>query len=209
MCRACLRNADMVVQNYALFPHMSVRRNVAFPLRMRRMDRSNIDAMVHRALDLVELSDQIDKHPNQLSGGQQQRVALTRAIVFEPQLLVMDEPLGALDRRLRESVQFELIEMHRKLVFGYPLAYFMVRGRTWIRISITVLVVVPMFVALLVRTFGWMMIFSRTGPINRGDMSGRSRVSVPFEMGVLDQFGNDDPCSRVHLCFQHLMSAAT
>ena len=109
------RNVGMVVQNYALFPHMSVRRNVAFPLRMRRMGLSDIDAAVHRALDLVELGDQIDKLPNQLSGGQQQRVALARAIVFEPQLLLMDEPLGALDRRLRESVQFELIEMHRKV----------------------------------------------------------------------------------------------
>ena len=109
------RNVGMVVQNYALFPHMSVRRNVEFPLRMRRMQRADIGAMVHRALELVELGDQIDKYPNQLSGGQQQRVALARAIVFEPQLLLMDEPLGALDRRLRESVQFELIEMHRKL----------------------------------------------------------------------------------------------
>ena len=109
------RNVGMVVQNYALFPHMSVRRNVAFPLRMRRMGRSDIDATVHRALELVELTDQIDKYPSQLSGGQQQRVALARAIVFEPQLLLMDEPLGALDRRLRESVQFELVAMHRKL----------------------------------------------------------------------------------------------
>ncbi len=109
------RNVGMVVQNYALFPHMSVRRNVEFPLRMRRVERSEIDASVLRALELVELADQIDKHPNQLSGGQQQRVALARAIVFEPQLLLMDEPLGALDRRLRESVQFELIAMHRKL----------------------------------------------------------------------------------------------
>ena len=109
------RNVGMVVQNYALFPHMSVRRNVEFPLRMRRVERSEIDAAVLRALELVELADQIDKHPSQLSGGQQQRVALARAIVFEPQLLLMDEPLGALDRRLRESVQFELIEMHRKL----------------------------------------------------------------------------------------------
>ena len=109
------RNVGMVVQNYALFPHMSVRRNVEFPLRMRRVVRSEIDASVLRALELVELADQIDKHPNQLSGGQQQRVALARAIVFEPQLLLMDEPLGALDRRLRESVQFELIAMHRKL----------------------------------------------------------------------------------------------
>ena len=109
------RNVGMVVQNYALFPHMSVRRNVEFPLRMRRVERSEIDASVLRALELVELADQIDKYPSQLSGGQQQRVALARAIVFEPQLLLMDEPLGALDRRLRESVQFELIEMHRKL----------------------------------------------------------------------------------------------
>ena len=109
------RNVGMVVQNYALFPHMSVYRNVAFPLRMRRMDRAAAEAMVRGALELVELADQVDKYPDQLSGGQQQRVALARAIVFEPRVLLMDEPLGALDRRLRESVQFELIEMHRKL----------------------------------------------------------------------------------------------
>ena len=109
------RNVGMVVQNYALFPHMSVYRNVAFPLRMRRIGRAEAEAMVSRALDLVELGDQSAKYPNQLSGGQQQRVALARAIVFEPRLLLMDEPLGALDRRLRESVQFELIAMHRKL----------------------------------------------------------------------------------------------
>ena len=109
------RDIGMVVQDYALFPHMSVYRNVAFPLRMRRMKRSNIDSMVRTALELVELTDQIEKYPGQLSGGQQQRVALARAVVFQPQLLLMDEPLGALDRRLRETVQFELIEMHRKL----------------------------------------------------------------------------------------------
>ena len=109
------REIGMVVQNYALFPHMSVYRNVAFPLRMRRVDGKKIKEQVQSALDLVELSDQVDKFPGQLSGGQQQRVALARAVVFQPRLLLMDEPLGALDRRLREAVQFELIEMHRKL----------------------------------------------------------------------------------------------
>ena len=109
------RDIGMVVQNYALFPHMSVFRNVAFPLRMRKVTRSEVEAKVKAALELVELSDQSEKFPGQLSGGQQQRVALARAVVFQPQLLLMDEPLGALDRRLRETVQFELIEMHRKL----------------------------------------------------------------------------------------------
>ena len=110
------RDIGMVVQNYALFPHMSVYRNVAFPLRMRKVHRNKIKERVKSALELVELSDQIDKFPAQLSGGQQQRVALARAVVFQPRLLLMDEPLGALDRRLREVVQFELIEMHRKLL---------------------------------------------------------------------------------------------
>ena len=110
------RDIGMVVQNYALFPHMSVFRNVAFPLRMRHVKRIEIEKMVKSALKLVELSDQIEKFPGQLSGGQQQRVALARAVVFQPQLLLMDEPLGALDRRLREAVQFELIDMHRKLL---------------------------------------------------------------------------------------------
>ena len=109
------RDIGMVVQNYALFPHMSVFRNVAFPLRMRKVARSEVEAKVKAALELVELSDQTEKFPGQLAGGQQQRVALARAVVFQPQLLLMDEPLGALDRRLRETVQFELIEMHRKL----------------------------------------------------------------------------------------------
>ena len=109
------RDIGMVVQNYALFPHMSVYRNIAFPLRMRKVRQDKIEERVKTALELVELSDQRDKFPGQLSGGQQQRVALARAVVFQPQLLLMDEPLGALDRRLREAVQFELIEMHRKL----------------------------------------------------------------------------------------------
>ncbi|MFX4377151.1 ATP-binding cassette domain-containing protein, partial [Acinetobacter baumannii] len=90
------RDIGMVFQNYALFPHMSVRRNVAFPLEMRGLARAEIDRQVADALQLVGLADYGDRLPRQLSGGQQQRVALARAMVYHPTLLLMDEPLGAL-----------------------------------------------------------------------------------------------------------------
>jgi putative spermidine/putrescine transport system ATP-binding protein len=102
------RNIGMVYQNYALFPHMSVAKNVAFPLRMRRVARADIARLVARALALVRLEGLEDRLPNQLSGGQQQRVALARALVFEPPLLLMDEPLGALDKKLRDELQVEI-----------------------------------------------------------------------------------------------------
>jgi putative spermidine/putrescine transport system ATP-binding protein len=102
------RNIGMVFQRYTLFPHMTVFHNVAFPLTVRRRPRSDIAAAVQRALALVQLGDLGDRKPNQLSGGQQQRVALARALVYEPGILVMDEPLGALDKKLREEIQVEI-----------------------------------------------------------------------------------------------------
>jgi spermidine/putrescine ABC transporter ATP-binding subunit len=109
------RNIGMVFQTYALFPHMTVFENVAFPLRMRRRSRREIEAAVQEALALVHLDGVASRLPRQLSGGQQQRVALARAIVFRPPLLLMDEPLGALDRQLRKSVQSELKRLQRQL----------------------------------------------------------------------------------------------
>ena len=109
------RNIGVVFQNYALFPHMSVAENVAFPLKMRREARIFIAEKVARALDLVQLGGLGGRLPRQLSGGQQQRVALARALVFGPDLLLMDEPLGALDKNLREQMQFELKRLHLDL----------------------------------------------------------------------------------------------
>ncbi len=109
------RNIGMVYQNYALFPHMTVARNIAFPLRMRGVERSEIARLVGRALALVQLEGLQDRLPNQLSGGQQQRVALARALVFEPPLLLMDEPLGALDKKLREELQIEIKRIQRAI----------------------------------------------------------------------------------------------
>jgi putative spermidine/putrescine transport system ATP-binding protein len=109
------RNIGVVFQNYALFPHMSVADNVAFPLKLRRTPRPELTRRVKRALDMIELGAFADRLPNQLSGGQQQRVALARALVFEPKLILMDEPLGALDRRLRETMQLEIKRLHREL----------------------------------------------------------------------------------------------
>ena len=109
------RDVGMVFQNYALFPHMTAADNVAFPLRMRRRPSSEIKKRVADALELVKLSSHGDRYPRQLSGGQQQRIALARAVVFEPRLLLMDEPLGALDRKLRESLQLEIIRVSREL----------------------------------------------------------------------------------------------
>lgn len=109
------RGIGVVFQSYALFPHLTVARNVAFPLEARGVARRDIAPRVRRALDLVKLGDLAERYPAQLSGGQQQRVALARAFVFEPSLLLMDEPLGALDKKLREHTQFELISLQEEL----------------------------------------------------------------------------------------------
>jgi len=108
------RDIGMVFQNYALFPHMTVRRNVGFPLEMRGKRRDEIARLVDEALRVVGLPDHGDRLPKQLSGGQQQRVALARAMVYRPALLLMDEPLGALDRKLREQLQLEIKRVHRE-----------------------------------------------------------------------------------------------
>jgi putative spermidine/putrescine transport system ATP-binding protein len=109
------RNFGMVFQNYALFPHMTVEQNVAYPLTVRGIGRAAQKSKVAAALDMVRLETLGSRYPSQLSGGQQQRVALARALVFEPQLVLMDEPLGALDKQLREHMQIELKELHRRL----------------------------------------------------------------------------------------------
>ncbi|MCK9552684.1 ABC transporter ATP-binding protein [Aquamicrobium sp.] len=109
------RNMGVVFQNYALFPHMSVAANVAFPLEMRGVARSEIEEKVTRALDMVQLGAMKDRRPAQLSGGQQQRVALARALVFEPSVVLMDEPLGALDKQLREQMQLDIRALHKRL----------------------------------------------------------------------------------------------
>ena len=111
------RNIGIVFQNYALFPHMTVAENLAYPLKVRSLDRDAIAARVKEYLSLVELDDFGDRHPGQLSGGQRQRVALARALIFEPSLILMDEPLGALDKKLREQMQFEIGRLHRQLGF--------------------------------------------------------------------------------------------
>jgi len=109
------RNIGMVFQNYALFPHMTVARNVGYPLAMRRMPKAEIAKRVAEALEMVELVGMAERLPKQLSGGQQQRVALARATVFQPRLLLLDEPFGALDRKLREQMQLEVRRLQRRL----------------------------------------------------------------------------------------------
>lgn len=109
------REIGMVFQNYALFPHMTVAENLAFPLQVRKKNRGEIKDRVTRALDMVQLGAFGDRRPAQLSGGQQQRVALARALVFEPKLVLMDEPLGALDKQLRENMQYEIKHLHENL----------------------------------------------------------------------------------------------
>ncbi len=109
------RNFGMVFQNYALFPHMTVAENIAYPLTVRKLPAAEREAKVVRALDMVQLGRMGTRYPGQLSGGQQQRVALARALVFDPQLVLMDEPLGALDKQLREHMQIELKALHRRL----------------------------------------------------------------------------------------------
>ncbi|MCP4431423.1 MAG: ABC transporter ATP-binding protein [Gammaproteobacteria bacterium] len=109
------RGIGMVFQNYALFPHMTVAENLAFPLEVRRMDKSDRESRVKRALDMVQLGAFGDRRPAQLSGGQQQRVAVARSLVFDPDLVLMDEPLGALDKNLREQMQYEIKHIHENL----------------------------------------------------------------------------------------------
>ena len=115
------RNIGMVFQDYALFPHMTVTENLAFPLKVRRIPKSEIEAKVKRALEMVRLPDFGGRRPGQLSGGQQQRVAVARALVFEPDLVLMDEPLGALDKNLREEMQYEIKHIHEEL--GVTIVY--------------------------------------------------------------------------------------
>ena len=109
------RNFGMVFQNYALFPHMTVAENIAYPLRVRKLPQAEREAKVARALEMVQMDTMGMRYPAQMSGGQQQRVALARALVFDPQLVLMDEPLGALDKQLREHMQIELKALHRRL----------------------------------------------------------------------------------------------
>ncbi|MET8571436.1 ABC transporter ATP-binding protein [Streptomyces sp. NPDC004783] len=109
------RDIGMVFQHYALFPHMTVAENVAFPLKQRKVPRARRAEMVEAALETVRLGGHGHRRPRELSGGQQQRVALARAVVYEPSVLLMDEPLGALDRKLRESLQLEIKRVHREV----------------------------------------------------------------------------------------------
>ena len=115
------RDIGMVFQNYALFPHMTVAENIAFPLSVRGVAAADMRTRVERALDMVQLEGFGDRRPPQLSGGQQQRIALARALVFEPKLILMDEPLGALDKQLREQMQLEIRRLHQRL--GVTMVY--------------------------------------------------------------------------------------
>ena len=109
------RRIGMVFQNYALFPHMTVNENLAFPLEVRKLPRTEIEQRVQKVLDMIQLGQFGNRRPGQLSGGQQQRVAVARALVFEPKLVLMDEPLGALDKQLREQMQYEIKHIHENL----------------------------------------------------------------------------------------------
>jgi len=109
------RDMGVVFQNYALFPHMTIADNVGFPLQMRNLPKAEVRRKVAEALEMIRLDHLADRLPSQLSGGQQQRVALARALVFEPGVVLMDEPLGALDKQLREQMQLEIRALHRRL----------------------------------------------------------------------------------------------
>lgn len=111
------RNIGMVFQHYALFPHMTIGENLAYPLKVRKMPADEVKRRVKESLALVELADFSKRYPGQLSGGQKQRVALARSLIFEPSIVLMDEPLGALDKNLREQMQFEIKRLHEDLGF--------------------------------------------------------------------------------------------
>ncbi|WP_345796528.1 ABC transporter ATP-binding protein [Castellaniella sp. MT123] len=115
------RDIGMVFQNYALFPNMTVAENLAYPLRVRKMRATDIQQRVNQFLKMIELQDFGSRYPNQLSGGQKQRVALARSLIFQPKLVLMDEPLGALDKKLREQMQFEITTIHKQL--GFTVVY--------------------------------------------------------------------------------------
>ena len=109
------RGLGMVFQNYALFPHLTIYENIAYPLKMRKMLQAAIDEQVARVLNTVQLPDVQERFPSELSGGQQQRIALARCFVYEPSIILMDEPLGALDKKLRDSLQREIKHLHANL----------------------------------------------------------------------------------------------
>lgn len=115
------RGVGMVFQNYALFPHMTVGENLSFPLEIRGIGKSERETKIKHALDMVQMGKFANRRPAQLSGGQQQRIALARALVFAPTLVLMDEPLGALDKQLREHMQFEIKRLHKAL--GVTMVY--------------------------------------------------------------------------------------
>jgi len=110
-----MRDLGMIFQNYALFPHMTIGQNIGFPLEMRKMNRADREKAVMRVLDMVKLGHVADRYPSELSGGQQQRIALARAFVYEPSIILMDEPLGALDKKLRDHLQLEIKHLHKQL----------------------------------------------------------------------------------------------
>ena len=116
------RESNTVFQNYALFPHLSVYDNVAFPLKLKKCNKSIIDERVREYLRMVQLDAHIDKKPNRLSGGQRQRVAIARALINEPNVLLLDEPLSALDAKLRSNLLVELDKLHDKI--GITFIYF-------------------------------------------------------------------------------------
>src|SRR5215212_8528054 len=107
------RDIGMVFQNYALFPHMTIAENIAFPLKMRRIDNATAAKRAMGALELVRLPQVASRYPKELSGGQQQRIALARCLVYKPSIVLMDEPLGALDKKLRDHMQLEIKRIHR------------------------------------------------------------------------------------------------
>jgi putative spermidine/putrescine transport system ATP-binding protein len=111
------RNIGMVFQNYALFPHMTIYENLAYPLNIRKLPKEEVDRTVKESLAMIEMQDFGNRYPGQLSGGQKQRVALARALIFKPDIVLMDEPLGALDKKLREQMQYEITRLHKKHKF--------------------------------------------------------------------------------------------